>query len=313
MGRFDLQAGLRAEQAATRFDLAPLNGAAGQRFTNDYRSFYPSAVAAYNLDPARQVKLSYSKRVTRPDTRQLNPFGWREDALNRFQGNPALLPEYTHALEFGLQQTFPNGSLQVTPFARHTVNAVRFIRTLDTAGVFTTTFRNVASSDSYGADVNGALRLGRLSGFGGFSAYRQVTDGSNLSTDVSNTAFGWSARGNATLKLTPTLDVQGMLMYRAPMSTEQGRVSSRSMVNLALRQKLMGDRASLSLRVVDPFNTMGFGSRTDDERFYLETERDFGARGVFATFSMTFGRPPRVQQPRQEQQPDGDEPGNGRE
>ena len=292
VGRFDLQAGLRAERAATRFDLATT----GERYDNDYTSLYPSAVAAYTLDPARQVKLSYSKRVTRPDTRQLNPFGWQEDALNRFQGNPALLPEYTHALELGLQQTFPKGSLQVTPFARHTVNAVRFIRTLDAAGVFTTTFQNVASSDSYGADVNGALRLGRVSGFGGFSAYRQVTDGSNLSTDVSNAAFGWSARGNATVKLTPSLDVQGMLMYRAPMAAEQGRVSAMTMTNVALRQKLPGDAASVTLRVADPFNTMRMGFVTSDGTFLQTSQRRFGARGLFLNFSYAFGQQPRTRQ-----------------
>ena len=293
VGRFDLQAGLRAEQAATRFDLATT----GERFDNSYQSLYPSALAVYNLDEARQVKLSYSKRVTRPDTRQLNPFGWREDALNVFQGDPALRPEYTHAVELGYQHSFPNGMLQVTPFVRHTVNAVRFIRTIDDAGVFTTTFQNVATSDSYGADVNGSLRLGRLTGFGGVSAYEQVTDGSNLATDVSNNAFGWSARANATLKLTPTLDLQGFLMYRAPMNAEQGRVAAMTMTNLALRQKLLGDQASVTLRVVDPFNAMGMGFVTDDGRFYQTSERRFGARGAFLSFTYAFGQPPR-QRPR---------------
>ncbi|HEX8432171.1 MAG TPA: outer membrane beta-barrel protein, partial [Longimicrobium sp.] len=201
---------------------------------------------------------------------------------------------------------------QVTPFYRHTTNAVRRITTL-VDSVSTTTPQNIATADSYGADVNGSIRLGRVTGFGGVSAYRQVTDGSNLGSDVGSDAFGWSARVNSSVRVTPRLDAQAFFMYRAPMNTEQGRVSSRSMVNLALRQKLMGDRASLSLRVVDPFNTMGFGSRTNDERFYLETERDFGARGVFATFSMTFGRPPRVQQQPRQEQPDIEEPGNGRD
>ncbi len=297
VGQFDLQAGLRAEQATSRFDLTTT----GERFTNDYRSLYPSAVAAYNLDPSRLVKLSYSKRVTRPDTRQLNPFGFREDALNQFRGNPGLLPEYTHALELGYQQSFPGGTVQVTPFARHTVNAIRFIRTLDTAGVFTTTFRNVATSDSYGADVNGSIRLGRLSGFGGFSAYQQVTDGSNLSTDVSNNAFGWSARGNATLKVTGTLDLQGFLMYRAPMNSEQGRVSAMTMTNLALRQKVLGDGASVTLRLSDPFNTMGMGFVTSDGTYSQTSRRQFGARGLFLSFNYAFGQQPRGRERASEQ------------
>jgi outer membrane receptor protein involved in Fe transport len=307
IGSFDLQAGLRAEQVDTRFDLT----GTGERFTNDYRSLYPSAVAAYNVDASRIVKLSYSRRVTRPETRQLNPFGWREDALNQFRGNPALLPEYTDALELGLQQSFSHGTMQVTPFARHTVDAIRFIRTLDTAGVFTTTFRNVATSDSYGADVNGSLRLGRVSGFGGFSAYQQVTDGSNLSTDVSNRAFGWSARGNATVKLSPTLDLQGFVMYRAPMRNEQGRTSAMTMTNLALRQKLLGDAASVTLRVMDPFNTMGMGFVTSDGTFYQTSERRFGARGLFLSFSYAFGQQPRTRERAPEQPEMGQQGGDG--
>ena len=300
VGKFDLQAGLRAEVVRTSFDLATTK----EKFDNDYTSLYPSALASFNMDDTKQLKVSYSKRVTRPDTRQLNPFGNREDALNVFQGNPGLKPEYTHAFELGYQQSFSKGTIQLTPFARHTVNAVRFIRTIDDAGVSTTTFKNVATSDSYGADMSGSVRFGRLSGFGGVSAFKQVTDGSNLSTDVSNNAFGWSARGNATVKVTPTLDVQGFLMYRAPMTTEQGRMSGMTMTNLALRQKLLGDQASVSLRVMDPFNAMGFGFATDDGRFAQTTRRNFGARGAFLSFSYNFGQQPRVRARPTEQQPE---------
>lgn len=296
-GKYDLQAGLRAEQVATRFDLATTS----ERYDNDYRSLYPSGLVAYNVDDMRQLKVSYSKRVTRPDTRQLNPFGYREDALSIFHGNPALRPEYTHAFELGFQQTFAKGTLQLTPFARRTVNAVRVIRTIDNAGVSTTTFQNVATSDSYGADVSGSLRLGRLTGFGGASAFKQVTDASNLSTNVSNNAFGWSTRANATLKVTPTLDVQGFLMYRAPMTTERGRMSGMTMTNLAIKQKLMGDQASVTLRIMDPFNAMGFGYVTSDGRFAQSTRRNFGARGVFLNFSYAFGQLPRVKSPAPDQ------------
>jgi outer membrane receptor protein involved in Fe transport len=305
VGVLDLQAGLRAERVTTGFDLANTN----EHFDNDYTSLYPSAIAAWNLSPMRQVKASYSKRVTRPDTRQLNPFGWREDALNRFQGNPALAPEYTHAFELAFQQLFTHGTLQVTPFARHTVNAIRFIRGIDDAGVSVTTFSNVATSDSYGADVNGSLRYGRVSGFGGVSLFQQVTDGSNLSTDASNNAFGWTARGNATVKLSPTLDLQGFIMYRAPMNAELGRVRAMTMTNVALRQKVLGDQGSVTLRVMDPFNTMGMGFVTDDGRFYQASERRFGARGLFLGFGWTFGQQPRTERPRGGEQ--GDAPSGG--
>jgi ferric enterobactin receptor len=294
LGRFDVQGGLRAERASTRFDLATTR----ESFDNDYNSLFPSALVAFNAAEGTQFKASYSKRIERPRTRMLNPFGFSPDPLNVFRGNPYLKPEYTHAFELGYQQSFGAGSLQLTPFFRRTTDAVRRLRSVDDAGVSTMSFDNVATSDSYGADVNGSLRLGRLSGFGGFNAFQQVTDATNLDTDLSNRAFGWSARMNATLRISSTLDAQGFLMYRAPMNAEQGRVSAMTMTNIALRQKVMGERASITLRVMDPFNTMGFASELNDPRFFQETERRFGARGVFLSFNYGFGQQPRVRQQR---------------
>ena len=304
LGIFDLQAGLRAEKVSTGFDLTKTN----EHFDNGYTSLYPSAIAAYNVTPTSQLKLSYSKRVTRPDMRQLNPFGFREDALNRFAGNPALRPEYTNAYELGLQQAFSHGTLQVTPFARHTVNTIRFIRTINDAGAATTSFANVATSDQYGADVNSSLRFGPISGFGGFSAFQQVTDASKLTNDASRKSFGWTARANLNVKLSPTLDAQAFGMYRAPMDVKFGRMWSMSMVNLALRQKVMGDKASVTFRVQDPFNTMAFGMTTDDGRYYQTTQRRFGGRAAFLSFSWNFGQQPRISKPRIEDRDEGGSP-----
>ena len=307
-GRVDLQAGLRLEQADTRFDLRTTR----QRFDADYRSVFPSALVSYNVDAARQVKLSYSKRINRPDVRQLNPFGFREDALNQFGGNPALRPEYTHAFELGWQQPLGRGSLQLTPFFRHTVDAVRMFGQLGDDGILRVMPRNVATSDQYGADVNLSLKLGALSGFGGASVFEQRTDAGNLGAVASVAqvrAFGWSTRANVTWKVSPALDVQAFAMYRPSMRTEQGRMSRFTMANVAVRQKLRGDKASVSLRIADPFGTMGWGYRASDGRIVQDMQRRFGARGTFLSFNYTFGKPPRIRQRPAEQQDGGGQPG----
>jgi outer membrane receptor protein involved in Fe transport len=308
VGRFDLQAGLRYEEADTRFDLATTS----ERYDNDYRSLFPSALANFNMDAKRQLKLSYSKRISRPDVRQLNPFGFREDALNLFNGNPRLQPEYTHAFELGYQQSLGKGSLQLTPFYRHTVDAVRFMGRVGDDGISRITFQNVATIDSYGADVNLSVRHGRLSLFGGGSAFQQDVNASNLETDLSNSAFGWSARANATYKLTNALDAQAFVMYRAPMRIEQGTMSRWTMANVALKQKVRGDKASVTLRVADPFGTMGWGVKASDGRVLQVTQRNFGARGAFLTFNYTFGKQPKMRaRPQEQEGGQGGAPGMG--
>ena len=286
-GKFLLQGGVRVEHAATQFHLATRN----TTYDNSYNSVFPSGLVAYNLDDAYQVKVSYSTRIRRPnDGGQLDPTLQYIDPLNVSRGNPYLKPEYIRALELGLQRSKEHLTVQVTPFYRHTVDAVRAIRTIDSAGVTTRTFANVATSDAYGTDVTLAARGGRVSGFAGASAFRQVSNAANLDPSLSSKTFGWTARTNASFRATKTSDLQALLFYMAPMTVEQGRNASRTMFSLAARQKLRGGQTSVTLRVIDPFNTSREYSTTIDPRFTLVTDRRRPIRGLLLNVDWNFGR-----------------------
>jgi hypothetical protein len=179
----------------------------------------------------------------------------------------------------------------VTPFFRRTYDAVRTLRSIDSAGVTTRTFANIATSDSYGADATLAVSGTRLSGFVGSSAFRQVTNAANVSPDLSIRTFGWRARANGAFRVTKTADVQALFTYQAPMTVEQGWNASRTQFNLAARQKLMEDQLSLTLRVIDPFNTSRERSTTTDPLFYQTSDRARAVRGLLLSASWTFGKP----------------------
>jgi hypothetical protein len=288
LGKLLLQGGVRVERAATRFHLRASNAT----YDNPYNSVFPSGLIAYNIDDSHQVKLSYSTRIRRPDdTDLLDPTLWYLDPLNISRGNPYLNPEYIRALELGLQRTAGRMTIQVTPFFRHTLDAVRTIRTIDSAGVMTRTFANIATSDAYGADATVAVSGGRLRGFVSASAFRQVSDAANLGPGLSARTFGWTARTNASLRVTNTLDLQTLLSYQAPMTVEQGRNASRTRLTFAARQKLMQDRMSLTLRVIDPFNSSRESSTTIDPRFYQVSDRRRAIRGLLLSINWTFGKP----------------------
>ncbi len=131
---------MRLEQAST--DLAVTT--AQQRYHSAYSSLFPSAILTYHATDSRQATFSYSCRISRPDPFQLSPMVYRDQPRNIFQGNPALRPEYTDAIEFGLQDTHKWETVQVTPFVRHTAHAVRYIRTVDSTGTTFGTFYNAA-------------------------------------------------------------------------------------------------------------------------------------------------------------------------
>jgi outer membrane receptor protein involved in Fe transport len=296
VGKVQTQAGLRLEEAATRFTLPAI----GQSFDNHYSSAYPSAILSYNFTDMRQLKLSYSRRVSRPNPWQLSPIVDRSDARHEFHGNPSLRPEYTDAFELAFQDAHPWGSLQLNPYLRSTSHAVRYIQTIDTAGISVSTFDNVASTLTTGADLNMTYRHSALTFFGGGSIYHYSSDASNLAGNLSTNAFVWSLRANATLKFSPVTDFQAFANYRAPSATEGGSQSAFVFMNFALRRKLWGDKGSVTLRVADPFNLMTWGYRTADGRVIESNEQHFGQRGLFVTLSRTFGQQLKLRPQQQE-------------
>ncbi len=302
-GKFELQAGLRAEIASRDFTLA----ASATSYPVSYRSLFPSGAVMYNLSDATQLKASYSRRIRRPGTQELNPFPTFFDVQNVFIGNPRLDPEYTDALELGVTRAGALGSLQVSPFYRHTSNVIRVLintaDVIDGRDVTSVSFQNLAASNSWGTDLNGSLRLGkRLTGFAGVNVFKMVTDGGSTSA-VGSDAVTWSTRLNGTTEITPNTILQAMYFYRAPMKIEGGRFASMQMTNVVLKRKIDGDRSSVSLRVTDPFNTGRMRIQAGDENINQITERSFGARAAYLTFQYNYGQAPRVRQPQQEPQP----------
>ena len=309
-GRWGLQAGLRAEAARTTFDLLTTD----ESFDNDYRSLFPSAFLAYSPSDALTLRGGYSRRINRPRTRELNPFPSFDDPLNVRQGNPALRPEYVDAAELSANLITGFGSVSVTPYYRRTTDVIRRLAVVGDDGVTVRTSQNLDTADAWGAEGVVSYEGGPLRGFLSLEGYRLQTEGATADTQLSNDAFGWGGRLNASYGLGDRfglgdLDLQATARYSAPIDTEQGRVGARTFVDLALRQKLLGDRASLTLQARDPLGLAGFSYTLDQPELYQEFSRDWGAQQVGLTFSYTFGQQERRERDRQSEGGGGSEGG----
>jgi ferric enterobactin receptor len=302
VGKFDLQAGLRARWANRSFELAN-----AEAVPYNYHSLYPSGVIMYKPSEQTQLKVSYSRRIRSPGTQELNPFPVFFDQQNVFIGNPRLKPENTDAFELGLSKSGQLGSIQLSPFYRRTTDVIRVdINTADTVDgreVTSVSFKNFDKSNSWGSDLNGNLRLGpKLNALAGFNVAKIVTDGGSQSA-LSSNAVMWSYRINATTQVSPTVILQANYFYRGPVNIEKGRFSSFQMTNITLRKKLDGDNMSVAVRFADPFNTMKFRIQAGDDNLQQITTRRFGARATYVTFQWNYGKPPKIRQPQQEQAP----------
>ena len=304
IGKVDVQGGLRGEYANRDFALAD------ESYPYDYTSLYPSAALTWNRSDAWQYKASYARRVRRPGAFELNPFPNFFDVANVFFGNPDLEPEYTDAFETGITRTGKLGMLQLSPYFRRTTNKIDFNIEPDAEfqgrEVTTVSFRNSATSDSWGADINANLKLGpKLNLFGGGNVFRMETDGGSANA-LSASGFSWMARVNATSQVTKSTTLQGSYFYRAAMPVPGGEFAATQSSNFSVRQKIAGESSSLTLRVVDPFDTQRFRVKAGDSNITQTTRRQFGIRAVFLSYQYNFGRPPRIRtRPEEQQQPQG--------
>ena len=291
-GAIGVQAGVRAEQAVTTFDLLTTN----ESFDNDYASLFPSAYLSFKPTEAFTLRGGYSRRINRPRRWELNPFPSFDDPLNIRQGNPELTPEYIDSFELSAAQITGWGSVSVTPYFRRTTDIIRRISTVRADGVTVRSAQNLDTADAYGAEgVVSFEGLGGLEGYVSLEAYRLQTEGTTNETALSNDAFGWGGRVNANYAFGDRfglgdLDLQATARYSAPVDTEQGRVGARTFIDLALRQKLLDDRASLTLQARDPLGLAGFSYTLDQADLFQRFERDWGAQQVGLTFSYQFGR-----------------------
>ena len=307
-GAFGLQAGVRAEQATTTFDLLTTD----ESFDNDYASLFPSAYLSFKPTEAFTLRGGYSRRINRPRRWELNPFPSFDDPLNIRQGNPALKPEYIDSFELSAARVTGWGSLSLTPYYRRTTDVIRRISTVRADGATVRSAQNLDTANAYGAE--GVLSFEDVGGLGGYvslEGYRLQTAGTTNESSISSDAFGWGGRVNANYALGDrlglgSLDLQATARYTAPVNTEQGRVGARTFIDLALRQKLFGDKASLTLQARDPLGMAGFSYTLDQADLFQRFERDWGAQQLGVTFSYTFGRQERGRRDR-----DGGDRGQG--
>ncbi len=290
LGDFTLETGLRAETVGTTFDLS------GEGTSeSSYVSLYPSAFLTYKPGPRRQARLSYSKRVDRPNLWHISPLEDNEDPTFRHEGNPGLDPEYIHSFELSLTQRWNIGSVTLTPYVRHTVNEIDRVQREETNDqgerIVVLRAENLSSSTSYGTELVGTVNVGdRLEGRLNGSVYRSVTDGSNLTTDRSQNALLYSGQANLQVQLREGLQWEISQFYRPGRDIPpQGRMDAFSSTEIALRQQLFGGDGSLTLRVDDLFDQTQMNMWYQDEDIYQESNFQWGSREASVTFQYTFG------------------------
>ncbi|MET0396763.1 MAG: TonB-dependent receptor [Longimicrobiaceae bacterium] len=288
------EAGLRVEADRTRIQL----DAAGVRTAV---RFFPSISGEWtDARRAHVYRLAYGRRISRPGPEMLNPFSMGGDDMNETVGNPSLLPEVSDQVELGMERHGSRLTLQLTPFLRWTRDPIRPLKAATASGGTTTTLKNLVRTRAAGADAGVRAR----------PTDRTVVTLAGSVAHIETTAAAFGSGGvYATARLTVDLRVadnttaQLYAYRRSAQAIEQGEILPAFTSELALTQRLAGDRGRVTLRLHDPSRGDRLEFRVADAAFTQESRRRT-ARPLLSLFaSYAVGGAPREDAPARTQGP----------
>ncbi len=284
-GDFKYQAGIRAENTTTEGKTDKTNVDVNKNYTD----FFPSVYLTWSPAMAQEIKANYSRRVDRPNPRQINPFIDNTDSLNISYGNPNLDPQFTDSYELGYSLFMGKLNFMTSLFYRQTNDAINFFTRLGNNGTTESTWDNIATQKSTGFEVSAGGEI--LPGFRlnpSFSYFRTQVNGQSGITTIASDDYSWTAKLISSLNLFEGASMQLFFNYNAPNVSGQGRTDEMYFMDLAYKQDFFDGNLSLSIRVSDLFNTMKWNMTTTGTNFDLSNYRKNDSRNVYVGLTYVF-------------------------
>jgi outer membrane receptor protein involved in Fe transport len=288
--KFKYQGGLRAERALQ----APNLISDTLSFKNEYYNIFPTAFIKYELNKANELSFSYSRRINRPNSENLNPFTSYADPFNLRRGNPELTPEFINSFDFGYTFNKEKISLTASFFYRQTKDVISRIKYFYDNGASAVSYGNIQSSQSIGPEliVNYKPKSWFKNVFSLNGSSVKFTD--NVSEiDFNNSGFFWSAKYTGTIEFwKKTASIQVNARYNSPIVRPQGIVQPRASVDISGEKSLKNNKWAIGFRFTDVFDTKEFRLNFEQESIALNQYMRFkqNTRRFYINLSYKFGK-----------------------
>jgi outer membrane receptor for ferrienterochelin and colicins len=264
--KFSFLTGLRFEDSHIE-----VNQAATNKFnTKKYNNFFPSVFLTYELSKNTNISLNYSKRITRPRDRFINPFSSYSSNINLFEGNPDLNPTYSDAYDVGFLKKWDKITLSTSAYFNHTQDAFQVVRFQNgnvengIPVVINKPF-NLSTDDRLGFELNLNYNFKKWWKINGnFNFFYNTTDGDFTYTNTANQivvqnfdnkSTSWTSRLSSKINLPYKIDWQTNFNYNAPLKYAQGLNVGVASANLAFSKDVLKDMATISFNISDVFNS----------------------------------------------------------
>lgn len=283
--KWELTAGLRVENTIAKGHQISNDSS----FKRDYTNLFPNVGAGYNMNEKNQFNLSYSRRISRPDYDDLNPFIYFLDSLTYGQGNPYLQPQFTNNFEFS--HTY-NRFLTTTLNYTNTTDIITDLLKQNTDK--NTTYQtkdNFSSMKQWGISVMANITITK---WWSTNIYTNVFNNdykglyNNDPIRVKFTSFLGNMTNTFTLGKGWNAELSGW--YRSKAAEGILVANDMGAMNAAITKQLFDKKATLKLGVRDILWTQKFSgyAKYSDINVDISSRRD--SRQVNLSFNYRFGK-----------------------
>lgn len=294
-GKWTLQTGLRLENTIAKGRQVSNDSTFNRNFTN----LFPSVFLSYAFNKQNQLTTSYSRRITRPNYQDLNPFTFFLDSLTYRVGNPYLLPQFTHNVEL----TYAFKSKFIFTFAVNTTNNVisQILRQNSTEKITFNTSENIASFDNMSLSITAPAKFAPWWNANFFitifnNHYKGIYN--NDPIDISFTSFNTNITNSFVLSRKKGLNAELSGFYRHKAVDQLAVFDPVYLLSIGLQKQVMNGKGTLRMNIRDPFAWQRFRATTKYSDVDVRTDARPDARMVAVTFSYRFGKNTPGSQPR---------------
>ncbi|KIC61215.1 hypothetical protein RM51_18040 [Chryseobacterium taiwanense] len=155
--KFKVNFGLRIENTNITGNQITTN----QINKKNYTQLFPSAVFSYDVNDKNTVELNFSRRITRPTYKQLNPFKFYLDLTTYQAGNPDLNPQTTMNYEF--TYSFSNKYFATLSYSKTKNNITDVLKPTIENGktVVVQANENLSSASYYGLNLIAPVKVAK--------------------------------------------------------------------------------------------------------------------------------------------------------
>ena len=295
INKFSYLLGLRVESSNITIDQRTIN----QFKIKKYTDLFPTLNFSYEFNEKSSLTLGYSRRLRRPRSRFLNPFGSRVSIANAFQGNVDLNPSYSNTYDLGFLTRSKKLTFNGSVYYSKSKSVIQIVN--QATGDFATISKeplvkvpvlkafpvNLTNNYRTGTEFNITYTPNRKFRINSnLNIFNSKLTGSynNISYDSEN--LSWFARMNASLKLPKEIDSQLRLFYRGPSKTAEAKVKGFMILSGAINKNVLNKKATLSFRISDILNSSKFRVTTSNDQFIAY--REFRRREPTYTLTFTY-------------------------